>query len=296
MFEKGQINYSHNKENLLKLFPGVFRDPRLLEQFNHDFDDEIEQTERAVYEVTTKEGEIVGEGQWQINNSKSVKMIEVVGLPNTGKTTSLIDFLHGTKSFLYHPEPDELGKNIVRNTNILNDISGYDYLPQIQQSDRTYEDIKASFDLLLAYLQIYGNSRYHLFDRGVMDSKIVWPRTKLLDGSVIHPHYDSEQNMHFDIPFHNICHNLPVAWNIIICITSPEESMAREPHGSTTNIVNNRNTLEVLKQQYLRLYYECLQPNSNVNVLLLNMEGLSFEQSSELLQRKIEEEVYRQNQ
>lgn len=247
-------------------------------------------------------------GEWEIKGTDAGyagAFYELVGPPNLGKTYSLQNICkNGGELFRYLNEPDQNGKKDLSDAVNFYSMLGQDYRPLERRCDRQMNAMRSALLWLNSEATLWGNpSRIHLFDRSIMDAVNVWARTRFLDGSIILPQeavcprflpthkWKLDENTDYTIR--------PVfpkgyPWNLIICL-SPVETVLLREFGDTYDTmkdedfdeIHNPFTLRILIAQYLRMYYECLQKDSSVNVILLDLDGLTLEQTEDLIKKKI---------
>ena len=285
-------------------------DPTLLDLPNcyEDLRTEWEETQRAMRELSQQFSRKTQPSVWNTKeacHSKFGEIFEIVGLPNVAKTTSLLNIRStNPRLFKYRAEPDKSGKAEVINTRRHYSIAGADYGSFDQRCERQTSSMLAATGYLIRLYLFNNPSLIHLMDRSIMDEFNVWSRTFFLDGQIILPrpndslqHYGKRYMWELtETSRYTIPTMLPTyPWNVIICL-APIKTVLSRKYGQDingmkakdfTDKIHNPLTLKILTAQYLRLFHLCLQKNNLLNVILLDLDGLTMEETETLIRDKI---------
>lgn len=210
------------------------------------------------------------------NEPKAATIIEILGMPRTGKTTLIIN----AKKKFDLKVVEEQWRYI---KGMLDRQGIYDF--------GIHEEIKLGrssgvFLKILEKMETNKNVKSLLLDRGGMDA-MVFLRAGFLSGKV------SYEVFKVDEPFFR----LPLTFNpdqsgfnqaLILCLVPPEISLKREGPRKRPGRIMNQEFLSALYDQYLRFYYELLTtPHCNAFACLDLDKGIKSNKA--LFDKTIEE-------
>lgn len=181
-----------------------------------------------------------------IKNRSAPFIVEVMGMPQAGKSSSINHFLEQTWL------TDQRGK-----------------IRLVQEGARTipdeYQDFKdedpftfhlmagnVTFTGLLGQVRDVGQFSVLLQDRGMLDRRVF--RRALFFRGKVHPGWMAEEAFWADgleTPM------FPIG-GLVMCLVTPETSLAREGPREKPGSVMNADFLKTLYEQYLRFHYEIL--------------------------------------
>jgi hypothetical protein len=220
----------------------------------------------------------------QLPEQQSNRIIfDVIGMPNTGKTTLCTQFRQDHRCYLI-PEQTKTAKRLVRQAHSPQEVLSTQLRKETLYEEETFEIVYAVSHRELPWAPI-------ISDRSVVDNRI-FSRAFFLTGQL--PLSQKTGNFLLDVrkKLDYMVHGGQMIWIEIVCLLSPQESYRREEQQNRDGRIMNIKFLEVLYEQYLRFHAESLFSPRSYWYVCLDMTNTSQEENQRLFEATIEEILY----